>query len=73
MKNAILFLVAACMIVSTAADAQRGPRLDAPEPVISPEVTKDRMVTFRLRAPEAESVKVVISEIFRQVPGYNPE
>ena len=41
-------------------------------PVISPEVSEDHMVTFRLRAPDAKSVKVVIAEIFRQVPDYDP-
>jgi enterochelin esterase-like enzyme len=45
----------------------------APPPVRSPEVSMDRMVTFRLRAPEARRVTVVVSEVMRQVPGYDPK
>ena len=44
----------------------------APARIVSPEVTPDRMVTFRLRAPDARRVTVIVSEIMRQVPGYNP-
>lgn len=44
----------------------------SPAVLESPEVTPGRMVTFRLRAPEASRVTVIVSEIFRQVPGYDP-
>lgn len=77
MKKSLWFACALSMLLWTDAYAQRGARGArggaAPARVVSPEVTPERMVTFRLRAPEAKSVKVVVSEIFRQVPNYKPE
>ncbi|HJN43056.1 MAG: alpha/beta hydrolase-fold protein [Vicinamibacterales bacterium] len=61
--------VALLLVASSPLFAQG--RGDRPAPVVSPEVTPDRMVTFRLRAPDAEKVTVIIAEIFRQVPGYD--
>lgn len=49
------------------------PARQGPPPVVSPQVSADRMVTFRLRAPDAKRVSVVVSEIMRQAPGYNPK
>jgi enterochelin esterase-like enzyme len=49
------------------------PTRQAPQAIKSPEVSADRIVTFRLRAPDAKRVTVVVSEIMRQVPGYNPK
>ncbi len=48
------------------------PTRQGPPPIKSPEVNAARMVTFRLRAPDAKRVTVVVSEIMRQVPGYSP-
>ena len=46
--------VALLLVASSPLFAQG--RGDRPAPVVSPEVTPDRMVTFRLRAPDAEKV-----------------
>src|SRR5262245_2817074 len=45
-----------------AAPAQAGGRGNAP-PVVSPEVTDERMVTFRLTAPQAQNVRLTGSDI----------
>jgi enterochelin esterase-like enzyme len=45
-------------LMAFAAPAAEPPRTTRPTPVRSPEVTADRMVTFRLRAPRATEVTV---------------
>ena len=64
-----LGLGVAAVLASAHLVAQAPARTAPPRPVISPEVTADRMVTFRLRAPDAKRVTVIVSEIMRQVPG----
>jgi enterochelin esterase family protein len=65
--------IAAMALATTLLTAQSpAPARPTPPPVRSPDVSADRMVTFRLRAPDAKRVTVVVSEIMRQAPGYDP-
>ena len=68
-----LGLGVAAALASAHLVAQAPARTAPPRPVISPEVTANRMVTFRLRAPDARRVTVIVSEVMRQVPGYDPK
>ncbi|HEX5046404.1 MAG TPA: alpha/beta hydrolase-fold protein [Gammaproteobacteria bacterium] len=57
------------LLVSAAAHAQAPPARPAPPPrVVSPEVAADRKVTFRLRAPQAQSVRLTSGGDIPQIP-----
>ncbi|MBK9137853.1 MAG: esterase [Verrucomicrobia bacterium] len=59
LKSPVLAPFAALALVASAV-AQRP---NVPAPVISPEVTADRQVTFRVLAPKAESVRLAGSDL----------
>jgi enterochelin esterase-like enzyme len=75
MKSGLHFGWIGALAVATVQLVAQGPSpaRQGPPPVKSPEVTADRMVTFRLRAADAKRVTVVVSEIMRQAPGYDPK
>ncbi|HZF28469.1 MAG TPA: alpha/beta hydrolase-fold protein [Gammaproteobacteria bacterium] len=61
--------VTLCVLASVAAHAQAPPaRPAAPPRVVSPEVAADGKVTFRLRAPQAQSVRLTSGGDIPQIP-----
>jgi hypothetical protein len=61
---AAAFLAAASLVTSTLAQSPVPPAQPPPPPVvISPEVSADRQITFRLLAPQAENVRLTGGDI----------
>ena len=65
--SAIKLASTALVFLATVASAQ--PPQPGPPPVVSPEVSADRRITFRLAAPQAESVKVSGGDMPGNGPG----
>ncbi|HMF11619.1 MAG TPA: hypothetical protein VKE94_04915, partial [Gemmataceae bacterium] len=78
MRQVTLFFVLAIfamLTASTVAPAQERPGARPPE-FVSPEVSADRKITFRIHAPNAKDVKLSSSDIPRtgtsEIPGMGP-
>ena len=65
---AAAFLVSSSFVISTRAQSAAPAAQPTPPVIISPEVLPDRQLTFRLLAPQAESVRLAGSDI----PGMGP-
>ena len=54
-------LLLASMAAVALSQIPGGPRPERPEPIVSPDVSPDNRVTFRIRAPKASQVLVSAS------------
>jgi enterochelin esterase family protein len=63
-RAAAVLLMAAAFVFSASAQSAAPANQPTPAPVVvSPEVSADRQITFRLLAPQAENVRLIGSDI----------
>jgi enterochelin esterase-like enzyme len=63
MKSGLRVLLAALVLAAAQAPAAQAQPAPQAQPVVSPEVSADRRVIFRIRAPRAQEVKLVGTDI----------